>query len=354
MLRLRKGHDVTRFKWYICVAGAAAVASTALPVTTYAGPNSRTASTGVCPWIQEPANVLPSMSTGFLYGVTVASPKLAWAVGNYYNSATGSFGSLIEKWTGGRKWSVVGTGGANAQLNAVVSFGAARAFAVGSVGDQGLVSTWNGVTWERTKLPVGGDLYDVSGSSPRNVWASGNIGGTEMLLEHFDGTSWNRVTIPADLHPVGDSFHVLVLSPTDVEVDGATISGTPIWKYDGRSWSVVASPVDGPMVGSSATNIWAVDADGSTVVHWNGETWNRVGDHVAGFTNGLARGATGVWSVGALIPANDIFIAKNGEKLRVPVIPASLNAVATGFGVTFAVGGDNGAPLQPVVLQSCG
>ena len=194
---------MNRFKWYICVAGAAAVASTAVPATTYAAPNSPTASTGVCPWIQEPANVLPSMSTGFLYGVTVAAPKLAWAVGNYYNSATGSFGSLIEKWTGGRKWSVVGTGGANAQLNAVVSFGAFRAVAVGSVGDQALVSTWNGATWERTKLPVGGDLYDVSGSSPSNVWASGNIGGTEMLLERFNGTSWKSRDHPRHFAPCG-------------------------------------------------------------------------------------------------------------------------------------------------------
>jgi hypothetical protein len=174
-----------------------------------------------------------------------------------------------------------------------------------------------------------------------------------MLLEHFDGASWSRVIIPANLHPVGDSFHVLVLSPTDVWVDGATQTGTPIWKYNGSTWAVVTSPIDGPMIGRSDSNIWAVDANGNTVVHWNGDTWSQLGDAISGLTYDLALGEGGVWSVGAVYPSNDISIAKNGETVRVPVVHASLNGVAAGFGLTFAVGGESQAPYQPVAFERC-
>ena len=101
--------------------------------------------------------MLPSMVNGDLNAASVASPTLAWAVGDYYTGT--SFGSLIEKWNG-RAWSVIGKGEPNAQLFAVTTFGSSHAVAVGSIDlndasvVHALISQWNGLSWNPTALAL--------------------------------------------------------------------------------------------------------------------------------------------------------------------------------------------------------
>src|ERR1035441_2929708 len=143
----------------LCTVGlfGAAATSTAAPVAASSMdvPAATAAACTPGTWLHEPANVLSSQGSGTLYAAAVASSTLAWGVGFY--QASRSSGSLIEKWTGGSSWSVVGTGGKNAQLYDVAAFGVNSAFAVGFILVSGVdkpqVSHWHGSTWSRTVLP---------------------------------------------------------------------------------------------------------------------------------------------------------------------------------------------------------
>jgi hypothetical protein len=209
-------------------SGVAVMALAVIGAGVSASPaQAETASCTPGVWTQQPANVLPAMGTGTLYADTIASPTLAWAVGDYFNSSTQAYGDVIERWTGGSSWSVVGTGDPNVNLYDVTSFGPSSAFAVGvggANGDLPLVTEWNGSNWHRTLLPRVHNydtLYTVSGSSSTNVWAAGDYfidNVNYILLEHFNGTRWAQVSIPASLDPVADAVGVVALSPTDVWV----------------------------------------------------------------------------------------------------------------------------------------
>lgn len=79
------------------------------------------------------------------------------------------------------------------------------------------------------------DNAAISGTSPTDVWAVYGVGGSQGLIEHFNGTTWTRVPNPAG--STGELASVAALSPTDA---------------------------------------WAMSPDGALSEHWNGTAWQAV------------------------------------------------------------------------------
>jgi hypothetical protein len=74
--------------------------------------------------------------------------------------------------------------------------------------------------WENVSSPASGHLYDIGGTSPKNIYAVGRAGG----VLRFDGSEWARVTATGittktlvgvwvagdgDLYAVGDGGTVM-------------------------------------------------------------------------------------------------------------------------------------------------
>ena len=367
----------------LCTVGVAGAALSVAAVPVRAALTAPAPAAFVCTpgtWGHQPANVLPSQGGGDLYAAAVATPTLAWAVGWYENSK-GS-GSLIEKWTGGTSWSVVGTRGKNVGLGDVAAFGADSAFAVGSIASAGgsgpelpVVTHWNGSSWTRTTvaLPSGaiaGELVAVSGSSSNDVFAMGDAiskgGLVSLLVEHWSGSAWTRVTIPSADKPNSEPVDVLSVGPGDIWMEGYATSGGAIrfWHYDG-TWKLEATPPGlGPLAGTSDTNIWLVGhyaSSGTPLEHFNGSSWSPADNNGNGnlVVNDIALGASSstVWSAGyngATGGTETVSVAKNGVAQTVPTLTGSLNGIATGSGLAFAVGNSNETGTGvPIVLASC-
>jgi hypothetical protein len=364
------------------IAVSATVASVLFAVTStaaYATVNTPAVTATVCTsgvWTQEPANVLPAMVSGGLNDVTVVSPTLAWAVGTYVHGS--AYGSLIEKWTGGSSWAVVGTGGPRVQLDAVTSFGSRDAWAVGDIASTGitlpLVTHWNGSTWTRTTLAKVGrtdQLFDVSGSSRSDIWAIGSyrVGAAgHVLLEHYNGTAWSVVSIPASQGPLALGFGILDLGPDQVYASGQADTGpAQLWEWTGITWHLLPTPAgEGPLAGSSASDLWTSDyIYGPDLEHYNGSKWSQVGPSNTNVELvDLAEGSLGeasLWSVGFVdnktTNAITTYIAENGIRVTssVPRTLGGLSGVATGSGLVFAVGGSTpttGHP-EPLVYEGC-
>jgi hypothetical protein len=114
------------------------------------------------------------------------------------------------------------------------------------------------------------------------------------LIEHFDGTSWSVVPSPnADSGQI--LFGVAAISDTDVWAVGGRQDASGLWHtlaqhWDGSSWSVVPA-VD---VGANGNHFYAVKANASNDVyavgqsagtgfpntalieHWDGKSWSVV------------------------------------------------------------------------------
>jgi hypothetical protein len=96
--------------------------------------------------------------------------------------------------------------GVQVDLNGVVSFGPANAWAVGK-GRNGaaLAEHWNGTAWSVVQVPTpagaaGSQLSGISALSPSDIWAAGSVitvVGTTVqsrtLVEHWNGTAWSIV-----------------------------------------------------------------------------------------------------------------------------------------------------------------
>jgi hypothetical protein len=358
------------------IAVSATVASVLFAVTStaaYATVNTPAVTATVCTsgvWTQEPANVLPAMVNGDLNAASVASPALAWAVGDYYTGT--SFGSLIEKWNS-TGWSVIGKGEPDAQLYAVASFGSSHAVAVGAIAENdetvvhALISQWNGSRWNPIALALpakakASSLYLVSGSSSSDIWAAGTytIGREQhVLLEHSNGSSWIKVSLPARAQSLGEPTGIVDLAPNNVWADGVSDSGVlRMWHYNGTTWSLESAmpPVEGSLTGSSDDDLWITGFD--SVWHFTG-SWSEVGRTNADASLYVsaegARGAASLWTAGWVFDTSTseplVYIEENGVKVHIPKINGFLQGLGVGFGLAFAVGYPNSG--QPIVLASC-
>jgi hypothetical protein len=182
---------------------------------------------------------------------------------------------------------------------------------------------WDGTSWSPVKLPpLSGstDIASVSASSANDAWAAGQScndlnGSCNVLLLHWNGKTWSKMTIPRLADMYADLYSVADLSPTNAWAVGTSEFGSLALHWNGSSW------VDVPVPGNSGFNqgidavaaipgtseIWALEAasGGQLMLKWNGSEFLGVGlpartRNLADFefTDVAASSTTNAWDVG--------------------------------------------------------
>jgi hypothetical protein len=195
-----------------------------------------------------------------------------------------------------------------------------------STSDGGLeVARWDGTRWRRMtpQLPEQLQVKDVTGTSPDDIWISGSdmrLGAPgdrtspDGILAHWNGDSWERIPINANV------------------IDLASVAKNDVWAlfdgevmhWDGRVWSPASVPeipmpdsVDGEdpqnplsdITALAANNVWAVGTvttylccdqriyHREVVMHWDGHTWNLLHLGIRGLdlTQAVPDGHGGLW-----------------------------------------------------------
>ncbi len=303
-------------------------------------------------WKASPAAPIDPASGG-LGGVAAISPSDVWAVGSITRTnANNQPGTdpLIEHWDGSH-WSVV-TGASlpaspsgydQDSLDAVAAISATDVWAVGRAllppGPSPLIEHWDGHAWrmmDGSPFPNASFvvLTGISAVAANDVWAVGTglptwIGGcgffNAMLVEHWDGTRWTRVSAaePTSTSPSTGLTSVSAAASNDVWIAGGTgvESGRTqayaplIEHWDGTRWSTVAAPnarLTQGFAGIAARPGLAlavgqnVDRNGPGATHierWSGGQWSVVVSPSPGtLANALsavaASSSQDVWAVG--------------------------------------------------------
>lgn len=226
-----------------------------------------------------------------------------------------------------------------------------------------------------TAYSVAGGLTGVAARSRSSAWAVGYTGNLsrKVLMLHWNGRAWSRVTSPRVLTGAGQLSAITVVSARDAWAVGSTGSDlhprTLILHWNGRAWSTVSHPApvaNGSLsaVTATAKGGWAVGyhSTGPTVPQTSpvifrltGTTWSRVDpkfgtgsgvgmDGVATISTGttfatglytgmitgvLARWSAGAWHWVSKFPEQDTY--------------HWLNGIAAGpHGTAFAVGINTG------------
>src|SRR5215470_17359444 len=170
--------------------------------------------------IPVPDPVVPAgmtLASSMLSAISARSANDIWAAGSFSaakGTQSNSF-TLTMHWNGSA-WKIVpspnpGTpsaiNGVRQTLSGVVEISPTDAWAVGNTfdtvsgsfaADKPIAMHWNGTAWSLTTVPNqggGGQLAAVTASSPTSVWAAGSADGTSVL--HWNGTSWAPETIPS-------------------------------------------------------------------------------------------------------------------------------------------------------------
>ena len=273
-----------------------------------------------------------------LLGVHALSATDVWAVGKTWPATVEVFSPLIEHFDG-RTWSVVPTPPLRSGSGLLAGVAAASPGDVWAVGSQfsgsadstaaTLAERWDGTAWQVVATPdpgrYGNYLNSVTVVSPRDVWAVGTayttLNGTVSLIEHWNGAIWSVVKTPGT--GIDDGLRsVSAVSATDVWAVGDyfenTVTGSLVLTlavhFDGKRWSIVASPSpDGDddlaaVAAVAARDVWAVGGSGAPlaalVEHWNGTRWQVAAEpYRRGNANYLyaisASTAPGVWAAGS-------------------------------------------------------
>ncbi len=224
-------------------------------------------------------------------------------------------------------WSVVKSPNASSGNNELFGAASISATDVWAVGEfttasglmQPLTLHWNGRKWSIVKSPTASSgnniLRAVAAVSATDVWAVGSFiaasGSGQALIEHWDGKKWSVVASPTA--GTGNVLlGVVAVSTTDVwavgtfALTGSGIAQTLIEHWDGTSWSVVSSPN-----ASTQTN-WAVGefvaasgVEQALIEQWNGTRWSVVSSPSAGGSNVLSGvaiiSANDIWAVGDVV-----------------------------------------------------
>jgi hypothetical protein len=129
------------------------------------------------------------------------------------------------------------------------------------------VTHYDGTSWSVYTLsgPSGNAFESVEALSPTDVWAAGT-NGTNALLEHFNGTSWQAMTLPSRFAGTGIPA-ITAKSDSDVWIFGYNQA---IANWNGSSWTTSTNPLPSgslETIGSAASSpshVWLFGNDSST------------------------------------------------------------------------------------------
>lgn len=244
-------------------------------------------------WTLTPLAVSPHPATTGVHVLTFGSISAgnAWAVGEFYRAAVGIIagseptGALIEHWDG-VQWNIVpnpASGRPGTLLQAISVISAHDIWAAGYQTTAGstitpLAEHWDGTRWRAVTIPAGSGggsvIYAISASGGSDVWAAGaqiqpGTSDTAIpMVEHWNGTTWQLIGgLPNIGNSVSDAIYAA--SPADVWAGGIfPLHGSAVFlHWNGVSWQSVAVP--GPpeygvlrdifgMGGTGPHDVWAV------------------------------------------------------------------------------------------------
>jgi hypothetical protein len=231
-----------------------------------------------------------------------------------------------------------------------------------------------------TKYTVRGTLNGVAAAASNNAWAVGQADGgngtTQILLVHWNGSAWSRVTRPSLLTGTGSLSAITVVNAKDAWAVGSTGSLTAphslLLHWNGSAWSQVTSPApvrDAGLSGVSATasSGWAVGYayTGQAAIDYSplvfrltGSKWTRVKtslglDSTLGQVATTTSGAT--FAVGDAVGMITGLIARwNGHAWgwtsKLPTYQGLFGLAAGPGGIAFTVG-ENGATVSPAISE---
>lgn len=155
---------------------------------------------------------------------------------------------------------VTGGGSFGGDLSGVSCPGAADCWAIGGTGNNVPVADhWDGTAWSVVHLPAPSGSYTaelpaISCSGAASCWAAGDYGSvttsrTLPYAEHWNGTAWSAVKLP---HPAAAfvSNLVAVACPAAADCWAVGTAGSPtaplLERWNGHRWAIVTAPGLGP------------------------------------------------------------------------------------------------------------
>ena len=264
-----RSHSLMVLAFLVSVAGADTVRAQSPPVlgswAVVASPNGGTGVEG---------NLL-------LATVAISSTDV-WAVGAAPNRSSFLTATLAEHWDG-TEWSIVETPPIDlpfVRLNSIAAVGSRDVWAAGYAENpscicaETVIEHWDGSSWIRVSSPnpgVANFLYGITAVSPTDIWAVGYQWPTQSLwvplLLHYDGTSWTQFD-QSQLEYARLSS-VFALASNDVWAVGWIGRGAGIealaLHWDGTSWTSMPFPTEpggwiglNSVSGVAANDAWAV------------------------------------------------------------------------------------------------
>jgi hypothetical protein len=206
-------------------------------------------------WSVQPVPLPAGTDGAGLYGLDCAAASDCSAVG--FAQPTGVFDpigvdDIPQHWHwNGSSWSAVGGPDPSPffQLIDVTCPAAGTCFAVGG---RGVLEQWNGSTWFISHFAgkaSQSSLSDVDCLSATNCFAVGAFRGDadeQPLVEHWNGSQWQTMTVPAPAGGGGTLSAVSCRSASDCTAVGARNAGegiaTLVEHWNGSTWAIAPSP----------------------------------------------------------------------------------------------------------------
>jgi hypothetical protein len=230
-------------------------------------------------WSEFPSPQFGQFDQAHFFAMAATSDNDVWAVGDLLNNGGQNLNFLFEHWDGSA-WTATSFLVNDSFLLGISADATNDAWAVGFQGpendsSQTLVVHWDGKNWNSVVTPNVGSganqLNAVQALSPTDVWAVGfstsvpppQQEATLTLIEHFDGKTWSVVPSPnkgpKSIYESNRLYGVTAVSSTDVWAfgsyslaDGSGQQHTLLEHWDGKKWTIVASP--NPHTDSSFTS----------------------------------------------------------------------------------------------------
>jgi hypothetical protein len=193
--------------------------------------------------INNPTGGQLQLSFPWLSQVWMVSPTEGWAVGNYTDFNNALFG-LILHYTNGI-WTVQKTL-PNDHLNGLAMLSASDGWAVGDNGDQqqSVLLHYIGGAWMNVPL-AGHSLNQIVMTSPTDGWIVEQPQ-FDSPLWHYNGTTWTALSIPGmysisllSMVSPSDGWAVGFKTPSSARMAYSSYGGPTIFAhYDGKTWKI--------------------------------------------------------------------------------------------------------------------